>query len=226
MLFSFQAATRRYRANRSGGIEPVVGPSTRGWLEGIAMARSIDFRVPLLVGAAVVLLAFSQAKASEPIQFVSGTGEVADEPVELPVVLPYANAQSADRGDAQAELSKFANQLSSRKTQDSVATMVERMTGTMLDFPIGKFVAALEQSVPGANKGKKRIRATDTVADIAGRDADSLPEKLANSSRDMMGMMSGLAAAFATMVPEFEKLSRDMEKSFDDIDNKPTRKGD
>ena len=204
----------------------MVGPSTRGWLEGIAMARSIDFRVPLLVGAAVVLLAFSQAKASEPIQFVSGTGEVADEPVELPVVLPYANAQSADRGDAQAELSKFANQLSSRKTQDSVATMVERMTGTMLDFPIGKFVAALEQSVPGAIKGKKRILATDTVADIAGRDADGLPEKLANSSRDMMGIMSGLAAAFATMVPEFEKLSRDMEKSFDDIDNKPTRKGD
>ena len=204
----------------------MVGPSTRGWLEGIAMARSIDFRVPLLVGAAVVLLAFSQAKASEPIKFVSGTGEVADEPVELPVVLPYANAQSADRGDAQAELSKFANQLSSRKTQDSVATMVERMTGTMLDFPIGKFVAALEQSVPGAIKGKKRILATDTVADIAGRDADGLPEKLANSSRDMMGMMSGLAAAFATMVPEFEKLSRDMEKSFDDIDNKQTRKGD
>ena len=204
----------------------MVGPSTRGWLEGIAMARSIDFRVPLLVGAAVVLLAFSQAKASEPIKFVSGTGEVADEPVELPVVLPYANAQSADRGDAQAELSKFANQLSSRKTQDSVATMVERMTGTMLDFPIGKFVAALEQSVPGAIKGKKRILATDTVADIAGRDADGLPEKLANSSRDMMGIMSGLAAAFATMVPEFEKLSRDMEKSFDDIDNKQTRKGD
>ena len=204
----------------------MVGPSTRGWLEGIAMARSIDFRVPLLVGAAVVLLAFSQAKASEPIKFVSGTGEVADEPVELPVVLPYANAQSADRGDAQAELSKVANQLSSRKTQDSVATMVERMTGTMLDFPIGKFVAALEQSVPGAIKGKKRILATDTVADIAGRDADGLPEKLANSSRDMMGIMSGLAAAFATMVPEFEKLSRDMEKSFDDIDNKQTRKGD
>lgn len=190
------------------------------------MARSIDFRVPLLVGAAVVLLAFSQAKAAEPIQFVSGTGEVADEPADLPVVLPYAGTQSADRDDAQAELNKVADQLSSRKTQDGVATIVERVTGTMLDFPIGKFVAALEQSVPGANKGKKRIRETDTVADIAGRDADDLPEKLANSSRDMMGMMSGLAAAFATMVPEFEKLSRDMAKNFDDIDNKQTRKGD
>lgn len=190
------------------------------------MARSIDFRVPLLVGAAVVLLAFSQAKAAEPIQFASGTGEVADEPAELPVMLPYAGTQSADRDDAQAELNKVADQLSNRRTQDGVATMVERMTGTMLDFPIGKFVAALEQSVPGAEKGKKRIRATDTLADIAGRDADGLPEKLANSSRDMMGMMSGLAAAFATMVPEFEKLSRDMEKSFDGIDSKHTRTGD
>ena len=185
------------------------------------MARSIDFRVPLLVGAAVLLLAFSQAKAAEPILFVSGTGEVVAE--EQPAKLALAQDTSSN---AQAELTKVADQLSNPNTQDGVANMVERMTETMLDLPIGKFVAALEQSVPGANKGKKRIRATDTVADIAGRDADRLPSELASKSRDMMGMMSGLAAAFATMAPELEKLGRDMEKSFEDIDSKQTRNRD
>jgi hypothetical protein len=185
------------------------------------MARSIDFRGPLLVGAAVLLLAFSQAKAAEPILFVSGTGDAVVN--EQPIELPFADG---NRDDAQAELTKVADQLSNPNTQDGVANMVERMTETMLDLPIGKFVAALEQSVPGANKGKKRIRATDTIADIAGRDADRLPSELANKSRDMMGMMSGLAAAFATMAPELEKLGRDMEKSFEDIDSEQTRNRD
>lgn len=191
------------------------------------MKRSIDFRVPLLVGAAVLLLAFSQAKAAEPIQFVPGTGETtqADDSVELPAALPYAQTQSAKRDDAEAELNALAEQLSNRKTQDGVAAMVEQMGESMLGLPIGRFVAAMEQSFPGANKGKKRIRATDTVADLAGRDADKLPGQLADKSRDMMGMMSGFAAAFATMVPEFEKMSRDMEKSFEDFDGEQDRKG-
>ena len=172
------------------------------------MSRSIDFRVPLLVGAAVLLLAFSQAKAAEPIVFVSGTGD--------PVL---ANDDvHPQRSDTQAELNAVADRLSNPHMQDGVANMVERMTENMLDLPIGKFVAAMEKSVPGANRGRNRIRANDTLADVAGRDADRLPDQLADGSRQMMGMMSGFAAAFATMIPEFEKISRDMEKSFEEID--------
>ncbi len=177
--------------------------------------RSIDFRVPLLVGAAVLLLAFSQAKAAEPIVFVSGTGE----PVSTD-----DNAQP-QRADTQAELNAVADKFSNPRTQYNVASMVERMTENMLDLPIGKFVAALEKSVPGANKGRNRIRANDTLADVAGRNADRLPDQLADGSRQMMGMMSGFAAAFATMIPEFEKISRDMENSFEDIEA-PSRNRD
>jgi hypothetical protein len=193
--------------------------------------RSIDFRVPLLAGAAVVLLAFSQAKAAEPIRFVPGTGEAVisdstlpDGSADLPVAAPFAD-QRADRSDTQAELNAVADKLSNPKMQDGVANMVERMTESMLDLPIGKFAAAMEKSVPGATRGRKRIRANDTLADIAGRDAEGLPDQLADGSRQMMGMMSGFAAAFATMIPEFEKISRDMEKSFDDIET-PSRKRD
>ena len=169
--------------------------------------RSIDFRVPLLAGTAVMLLAFTQAKAAEPIVFVSGTGD--------PVFVDD-NAQQQQK-DAHAELNAVAAKLSNPQMQDGVANMVERMTENMLDLPIGKFMAAIEQSVPGANKGRKRIRANDTLADVAGRDADHLPDQLADNSRQMLGMMIGFAGAFADMVPEFEKVSRDMEKSLDDI---------
>ena len=111
-----------------------------------------------------------------------------------------------------------ADRLSNPATQDGIAIRVERMTGTILDIPIGKFAAAMERSIPGANRGRNRIRANDTIADIAGRDADHLPEQLGDSSREMMGMMSGLAAAFATMIPEFERISRDVDDKLEDIE--------
>ena len=177
------------------------------------MTRSIDFRVPVLAGAAVLLLAFSQAKAAAPILFVSGTGEAVVD--AQPATSAFAQDTSSN---AQAELNNVADKLSNPRMQDGVANMVERLTENMLNLPVGKFAAAMEKSVPGANKGRNRIRATDTLADIAGRDADRLPDQLADGSRQMMGMMSGFAAAFATMIPEFEKISRDMEKSFEDIE--------
>lgn len=194
-------------------------PAKLGWLKDMLM-RSFDFRVPLLAGAAVLLLAFSQAKAAEPIQFVLGTGEAvtSDTAPELLYAAPFADKR-ADRTDTQAELNALADKLDNPKMQDGVANMVERVTENMLDLPIGKFVVAMEKSFPGANNSRKRIRANDTLADLAGRDADRLPDQLADGSRQMMGMMSGFAAAFATMVPEFEKLGRDMKKSFADIDS-------
>lgn len=185
------------------------------------MSRSIDFRVPLLVGAAVLLLAFSQAKAAEPIIFVSGAGDpVVSDDAELryDADQSYTDQRTA-RNDTQAELDAVADKFANPRMQNGVADMVERMTENMLDLPIGRFVAVMEQSVPGANRGRNRIRSTDTLADIAGRDADRLPDQLADGSRQMMGMMSGFAAAFATMIPEFKRLSRDMDKSFEDIED-------
>ena len=182
--------------------------------------RSIDLRIPLLSGAAVVLLAVSPAHAvsdARDIQFVSGTGMVDDlEPAE-PVMA--ADDEGSDMSDAQSDLTDLSAKMADPRMQDSMANAVERMTETMLDLPIGKFAAAIEQSVPGANKGRKRIRANDTLADVAGRDAERLPEQLASGSRQMMGMMSGLAAAFATMLPEFEKMGEAMEDSMEDFED-------
>jgi hypothetical protein len=188
----------------------------------------IDMRVSLLAGAAIALLAISPAKAATDaaefndapaIEFVSGTGDVATLPQTLPTPLPFADDRDDrnDVEDAQADLNRLSDRMADPHMQDNLAGAVERMTETMLDLPVGKFVAAIEKSVPGANKGRKRIRQGDTLADIAGRDADRLPEQLADGSRQMMGMMSGLASAFATMLPEFEKIGKSLEESMDDM---------
>jgi hypothetical protein len=192
--------------------------------------RSIDLRIPVLVGAAVVLLAVSPAKAqtaNSDIIYVSGTGEAAASyAAPAPIAAAFANAVGSAEADsttdkAQADMLAIGDKLSDPQVQDSVAKMVGQMTERMLDLPVGKFAAAIEKALPGgmpgAIKGKKRIKANDTVADLAGRDADRLPAELAKGSKQMMSMMSGFATAFAAMMPEFEKLGKDMEKSFGDV---------
>lgn len=182
--------------------------------------RSIIKKSALLGAAASVFLAVSPAYAAsdQDIIFVPGTGEsVVD---DAPVLAPLAD-ESAGPGNAQAEIMDMADRLSDPRMQDGVAKMVGNMTDAMLDLPVGKFAVALERTIPGGlrDRNVRRIRERDTLGDLAGRDADRLPGQLADGSRQMMGMMSGFAAAFATMIPEFEKLSREMERSFDDAKN-------
>ena len=182
--------------------------------------RKIDLRIPAVAGFAILLLAFAPgAKAEEGrmIQFVPGTGAAAAAiEAEAPVAAPmaFAKADKADR-DAQAELNALSKDLANPRVQDGVSDMVERMTETMLQLPVGKFAAAVEKARPGTVK--KRIDENATIADLAGRDADRLPEALGKGSKQMMGMLSGFAAAFATMVPEFEELGRDLEELMADI---------
>ncbi|HMT40376.1 MAG TPA: hypothetical protein PKC48_06230 [Sphingorhabdus sp.] len=174
--------------------------------------RSIDLRVPAVAGFAVLLLAFAPgAKAAEAqnIQFVAGTGEAS-------TAAPIALAKNTDDSrDAEAKLSEMAEDLADPRVQNGVAAMVERMGETLLDLPVGKFAAAVENARPGTIE--KPIREDATVADLAGRDTERLPRKLGKGSRQMMTMLSGFASAFATMVPEFEAMGRDLERSMKDI---------
>jgi hypothetical protein len=96
--------------------------------------------------------------------------------------------------------------------QDGVAAAVETMTSTMMRLPVGQFAEAIENARPGTVN--KRIRRDATIADLAGRDARYLPEELGARSREAMGMMSGFARAFAVMMPEFERMGREMEDGF------------
>ncbi len=179
--------------------------------------------LPILALAASPLMmqpAFAQSNAA--INFVAGTGQTEAVPSEAsPYVQDVAvAAPSFARGerpqrDAAAELIAMGDQMADPAVQDNVASVVGQMTNTMMRLPIGKFAAAIEDARPGTLK--KRIRRDATVADLAGRDGEDLSDDLAQGSRQMMGMMGGFAKAFAVMVPELEKMSREMESSMAQI---------
>lgn len=187
--------------------------------------RSIDVRIPLLAGVAVVLLAFSPAKAAdnaEPIIFVAGTGDstVADAPADPAAALPFADDR-AEKDDMQAEMMALSGKMADPRVQDGVADTLGRMTQVMMNMPVGNIAAAVEKAVPGekVRVNGRRVRAGDTVADLAGRDGEKLPGQIDKGVHQAMGMMSGLAAAFATMLPEFQKMGEAFEKSLDDLED-------
>jgi hypothetical protein len=153
---------------------------------------------------AVPLVALATPVAAQDVVFVSGTGE------QMPVT-SFNDEQVRDTS-SDADLMRMADKMSDPAMQDGVAAAVEHMTSTMMRLPVGQFAEAIENARPGTVN--KRIRRDATIADLAGRDAEYLPEKLGDGSRQMMGMMSGFARAFAVMMPEFEKMGREMEDSF------------
>ena len=153
------------------------------------------FALPIFFAAAPV--------AAQDVVFVSGTGENQSSAAFDDGPMPD------DYDDGMADM---AGKISDPAVQDGVAMAVERVTGAMMNMPIGPLAQAIERARPGTVS--RRIRGDATVADIAGRDARYLPEELGTRSREAMGMMSGFARAMAVMMPEFERMGREMEDSF------------
>ena len=155
---------------------------------------------------ALPLLAVSAAPvAAQDIMFVSGTGE----PAAIEVV---DNDFGPSEDEQDANFGGIAEKISDPAVQDGVAAAIENATGAMMNLPVGPIAEAIERARPGTVG--RRIRRDATVADLAGRDARYLPEELGERSREAMGMMSGFARAMAVMMPEFERMGREMEESF------------
>lgn len=153
---------------------------------------------------ALPLLALATPVAARDVVFAPGTGDQ--------MSVDAFDDQQINNTDSETEITEMADKMSDPAMQHGVAAAVEHITATMMRMPVGQFAEAIENARPGTLS--KRIRRDATVADLAGRDAQYLPEKLGNGSRQMMGMMSGFARAFAVMMPEFEKMGREMEDSF------------
>jgi hypothetical protein len=153
---------------------------------------------------ALPLLALASPVAAQDIVFVSGTGEEAAD-------IRYDD-NVRDNAGSEVGMMEMANKMGDPAMQDGVAAAVETMTSTMMNLPVGQFVEAIESARPGTVN--KRIPRDATIADLAGRDTRYLPQELGERSREAMGMMSGFAKAFAVMMPEFERMGRDMEQSF------------
>lgn len=156
------------------------------------------------------LLSLAAPAAAQDVVYVSGTGDLAsveDYDAEAPADRDYRDA--SDAFESQADVDDVASRLADPEVQDSVAVVVENMAGAMMRMPVGGFAEAIENARPGTVK--RRIRRDATIADLAGRDSDYLPEELGDRSREMVGMMGGFARAMATMMPAFENMGRDLE---------------
>lgn len=144
----------------------------------------------------IALLGVSAPAMAQDIEFRPGTG------VSAPDIAP----EDADG------VNEIAERMADPQMQDRIASAVEIMTRTVMDMPVGPLVESIEKARPGTVK--RDIPRDATLADIADRDAEALPEKLGEGSRQMLSMAGSLAQAMAAMMPEFERMGRTMEESF------------
>jgi hypothetical protein len=157
-----------------------------------------------LVALPLLAIAISPAAAQEVV-FVTGTGETA--PVDY-----YANDSQPDFEDRANGVDAMADRIGSPAVQAGVAATIEQVAGAMLNIPIGPMAEAIERARPGTVR--RHIHSDSTIGDIAGSDSRYLPRELGERSHEAMGMMSGFARAMAAMMPEFERIGRDLEESF------------
>jgi hypothetical protein len=155
---------------------------------------------------ALPLLALSVTPATaQDIIFAPGTGE------SSPATFDRAGSQTALE-DHDEGVGAIADSIGNPSLQAGVAAAVERAAGAVMNMPIGPMADAIERARPGTVR--RDIRSDSTLADIAGPDSRYLPQELGERSREAMNMMSGFARIMAAMMPEFERVGRDMEESF------------
>lgn len=147
-------------------------------------------------------------KITLPIKAIAPISAIALAFIATPAA--YANSNAVPASDASAEMIAIADEMSRPENVKKIANIVEDIAGAMMDMPVGQMAAAIEKASPGILKSS--IPANATVADLAGKDADKLPREFATKTRDMMAMAGSFARVFAELLPQFERMSKDMEK--------------
>ena len=165
-------------------------------------------RVNILL-LALPIAAMAAPLAAQDVTYVPGTGEQGPASADADYRGEAYDDETYASDDSQEEMGQIAGRLSDPVVQDGIAIMVERVSGAILNLPIGGITDAIETARPGTVE--RRLRRDATVGDLAGRDADYLPEELGGQTREVVGMMGGVARAMANMMPAFENLSRDMQ---------------
>lgn len=164
---------------------------------------------------ALPVIAITAPASAQDVVFVSGTGEANIAESGASFDEPYED--DAENGDVRAApreeaIDAIADRMSDPVMQDSIAYTVERMAGAVLAMPIGGIAEAIETARPGTVR--RKVRRDTTVGDLAGRDGDHIAEDLGDRSREMVGMMGGLARAAATMAPAIAHMGRELEESY------------
>jgi len=167
----------------------------------------------ILCHFALPVIAVTAPASAQDVVFVSGTGTAADMRTDDSFDEPHVDADRDDAARPRDEgIDAVADRMSDPVMQDSIAHTVERMADAVLALPVGGIAEAIETARPGTVR--RKVRRDTTVGDLAGRDSDYIAEDLGDKSREMVGMMGGLARAAATMAPAIAHMGRELEESY------------
>jgi hypothetical protein len=114
-----------------------------------------------------------------------------------------AAAQVADE-----RILEGADILADEATQDRLARTMRAMTRALLAMPVGPLAEAVREIDPDSPMAA--MPADTRLADLAGDDAEDLPDRLAGQSRVMMRSMGTLARQLAVMAPVLRDMASDM----------------
>ncbi len=110
--------------------------------------------------------------------------------------------------------SQMAERLRDPEVQRGMAGALAAMTEAMMNIDLTPFAAAMEAT--GDRRSARRLRNGGTLRQLAGRDAERVPEEMARRLPQMMGMMAGMAGAMEAMLPQLEAMAGQMGAAMDD----------
>lgn len=145
---------------------------------------------------AIAFAVAAPAAAQDDISYVTGTGD------------DYAGDTYDKLADSQGGMMRVADRMSDPAMQDNIAHVVEGTTAAIMDLPVGRFAEVIENAIPGSVG--RHVNRDTTLGDMAGQDSRYAPEELGNRSRDIVGQLGNYTRVMAAMLPEFERLARDM----------------
>jgi hypothetical protein len=131
----------------------------------------------------------------------------------LPVALATAAlapvpALASDSGPAD-----MARSLNDPAMQRSMVGALAAMTEAMMNIDLAPFAQAMDAS--GDHRTARRLARHGTLRELAGRDAERIPEEMTRRLPQMMGMMAGMAGMMQQMMPALEQMSRQMGTAMD-----------
>lgn len=132
----------------------------------------------------------------------------------VPVIASAQDAPEEVAPATDADLSALTDKLSDPDFQDGMGEALSAVSDILLDLPVGPLIEAAEKM---AGEPVSDYDRDATVRDLAGPDAERVPEEIRERVPQMMSAMSGMAEGLAVMLPALREMARDMEDRFKDI---------
>lgn len=131
-------------------------------------------------------------------------------------------ASPAAAQPAAGQLEDTADLLSDEAAQDRLARSIAAIGRVLMAVPVGPLAEAVREVDPDSDLGD--LPADARLGDLAGEDADDMPDRLASQSRVMMRSMGVLARQLAVMAPVLRDMASDMSAQMERELSEPPRR--